>query len=524
MNANYFFKLYSTAIALLYLLFCCHPSSLAADLVVGSKRFPESRLLAEIMAQLIEADTSLKVERRLGLGGTLICFNALKEGEIDFYPEYTGTGLMVILKHRQVKTDAAEIFALVKEQFNKKFDITWLPPLGFNNTYALVTGRDQPYEKISDLQRADSGFLVGFSHEFLNRPDGYRQLKSHYQLNLANVKGIEHGLMYEALDEGFIHLGDAYSTDGRLKKYNLKVLRDDLHFFPPYFAAPIIRNQSLGEFPELEGALEKLAGRLTDDKMQQLNFRVEVNEEPFSTVAEDFLVAEGLIKRRSAGLGEGLAESLAESLRESSPPLPLTKLVSQHLLLTTTATLIACLIGIPLGLLISQYPNWASPILGIAGVIQTIPSLALLGFMIPLLGIGIIPAIFALLLYALLPIIRNTYTGISAVSEEVKEAARAMGMTAWQRLFWVELPLATRTIMAGIRTAVVISIGTATLAAFIGAGGLGEPILTGLSLNDHTLILWGAVPAAILALLVDKLLAILESRLEPKGLRISRPE
>ncbi len=481
-----------------------------SDIRIASKRFPESRLLLEIMAQLIEEKTDLTVERKNGLGGTLICFQALIHGEIDIYPEYTGTGWTAILKQEEKITDPEVIYDKVKKAFSEKYDLEWLSPFGFNNTYALAVPADFPAKKASDLEKYKEEIQAGFTHEFLKRPDGYPGLAQHYGFSLSDVKGLDHGLAYLAISQGEINLIDAYSTDGKIAKYKLKILKDDKAFFPPYYAAPLVNKKTLQKYPQLREALKPLANILDDEKMTQLNYLVEVEKQSFSQVAQQFLTKEGLAEKNSD--------------ISSAPKVDLLRLTRQHLYLTFMATTLSILVAVPLGLLISKFSWLAAFILGVCGVIQTIPSLAILGFMIPIFGIGIQPAIAALFLYGLLPIVRNTYTGIQGVSGELKEAALGMGMTSWQIMFYLELPLATKIIMAGIRTAVVINIGTATLAAFIGAGGLGEPIVTGLSLNDNDLILWGAIPAAILALVVDFALARIENFIEPTGLQIDRTQ
>lgn len=198
------------------------------------------------------------------------------------------------------------------------------------------------------------------------------------------------------------------------------------------------------------------------------------------------------------------------------------KATFEHLGLSLVAMLLAVAVAVPLGIILTKHEKLARPIIGIANVFQTIPSLALLGFMIPILGIGSKPAIVALFLYSLLPILRNTFTGIKGVDSSLIEAGYGMGMTKNQVLFMVELPLALSVIMAGIRTATVINIGTAALAAMVGGGGLGRLIFTGLSMVNNNMILAGAIPCAILALLVDYILGLLENAVTPRGLKISR--
>ncbi len=482
-------------------------SAFADTIKIGSKRFPESQLLAEIMSLMIENNTGLQVDRKFGLGGTLICFEALKSNNIDMYPEYTGTGLTAILKEELNGLDTEQVYKKVSDDFKKNFAQIWLQPFGFNNTYALAISKKFDIKTISDLKPVLDKLHVALSHEFINRSDGYEGLVKHYGFSFPDMVGMEHGLVYKAIEGGKIDLTDAYSTDGNLIRYNLALLEDDKKFFPPYYAAPVVRQEILKKYPEVEKVLNQLHNQITNEEIIKLNYKVEVQGEGYENVARQFLIDKKFITDFTKKV-------------KTERKIPIIKLGIQHILITLSATALAIFVGLPIGLLISRYSSYAGPVLAFIGVIQTIPSLAILGFMIPIFGIGLPPAIAALFLYGLLPIIRNTYTGITSVDPALKEAGKGMGMTSLQLMLMLELPLSTRIIMAGIRTAMVINIGTATLAAFIGAGGLGELIVTGLSLNDNNLILWGAIPSALLALIVDFLLARLESLLEPKGLKL----
>ncbi len=492
--------------------------------VVGSKQFTEGHLLAEVMAQLVEGRTDIPVERRMNLGGTLLVHSALVEGEIDLYPEYTGTGWSIVLKRGDRAPGSLQTYMYVAEEYRKRYGVTWLQPFGFSNTYAVAvleeTAERLGLHRISDLRGHGGELRVGWSHEFMNREDGYPGLAARYGLDLAQVRGMEHGLAYEAIRAGRIDLTDAYSTDGKLLRFPVRVLEDDRSFFPPYDCAPLVRTATLERHPRLHDLLNELAFTLSAERMQRLNYEVEEEGRPFAEVARGFLEAEGLLDTDAvtAGgealpqAGQGFAAFMVERWPVTA------KLVGEHLVLTGVAVGLAILFSVPLGIFLTRREALSGPTLGLAGVIQTIPSLALLAFMIPVpgLGLGTRSAIVALFLYALLPILRNTVIGIREVDPDVVEAARGMGLTDGQLLRLVELPLALPTIMAGIRTATVISVGVATLAAFIGAGGLGEPIVTGLQLNEPQLILSGAVPAALLALLVDFLLGWVDRVLAPK--------
>ncbi len=268
--------------------------------VIGSKDFSENILLAEIFSQLVEAKTDIKVDRKLNLGGTFVCFEAIKKGDIDIYPEYTGTGLTAQLKI-DVISDPDEAYKVVAEGFNKQFDIKWLSPLGFNNTYTLAV-TDKVYkeygvETFSDLAKISQNLIFGAEHEFFDRQDGYDGLVKKYSLKFkGEPKKMNVSLKYQAIGNGDMDVTDAFSTDGAIKQYNLKVLTDDLGFFPPYYAAPIIRNSTLKKYPELEGVLNTLANVIDEASMTELNYKVDVEGKDVSTVAKDFLKEKGILK------------------------------------------------------------------------------------------------------------------------------------------------------------------------------------------------------------------------------------
>lgn len=498
-------------------------SALSADnkLVIGSKPFTENRLLAEIFAVLIEARTDLQVERQFNLGATGICFEALRKGAIDIYPEYTGTALAAIL-NQPLNLAPEAAFNQVKREFASRYDIHWLQPLGFNNTYALVMRAEQVEREnivsISDLSRlpqsTQAGIKLGFSHEFMARDDGWPALKKAYNLPFEQVSNLEHGVAYTALIDGKIDIMEAYSTDGKLRRYPLKLLRDDKGFFPPYQASALVAGPTLKAHPELRALLDELGGKIDDKTMQDLNYRVEEAGQSLEQVARSYLRSSGLI-RLTASPSED-TEAVPEGLTGFfwAQRKQLLQRTIEHLTLSGAAVGLACLLGIPLGLLIARFAALARWVLGLAGLFQTLPSLALLAFLVPFLGTGFIPALLVLTLYALLPVIRNTYTGLLEVPSALKDVGKGLGLTPLQILTRIELPLASRVMLAGVRTATVITIGTATLAAFIGAGGLGDPIITGLTLKNTYWILLGVIPSAGLALIADALLASLEKRLQ----------
>lgn len=460
---------------LLLLLLACAAAQ-AQTLKVGSKRFTESYILGEILAQ-----SAAPAEHRPGLGNTAILLEALKNGAIDVYPEYTGTISQEILR-----SDARLSLA----QINARLAPLGLAagyPLGFSNTYALGMRRRDAVARISELaQRAQLRF--GFSHEFLGRRDGWPGLKAAYALQQA-PRGLDHGLAYEALAAGELDVIDLYSTDAKIARYDIAVLVDDRSFFPGYDAVLLYRADAPARFAAAFAAFARLEGRIDAPAMVRMNARAELDQLPFAGVAQEFL-----------GSGKSAPRTFLGALFGAD----FWRLTREHLLLVFASLAASVAAGVPLGIAAAKRPRLAQLILGAVGVIQTIPSLALFAFLIALLGsIGTMPALLALILYALLPIVRNTHAGLAGVDAGMHDAARALGLSMPQALWRIELPLALPTMLAGVKTSAVINVGTATIAAFIGAGGYGERIATGLALNDNAMLLAGAIPAAALALAVQ---------------------
>jgi osmoprotectant transport system permease protein len=492
--------------------------------VVASKPFGESYLLAEMFAQLLEA-RGLRVDRRPGLGATDVAFGALQSGAIDVYPEYTGTGLLAILHQTPPPSgDAGDAYRRVSSEFRRRYGIRWLAPLGFENGYAIsvrrATADSLHLASLSDLARHAGQLRAGLTADFIGRPDGLVGLQRAYDLHFAEVRPLGPAIKYQALAAGQVDVIDGYSTDGLIAKYNLAVLRDDRHFFPPYDAAPLVSARLATDNPRAIAALEELGGQLDAARMRALNERVEVGQEPVATVARDALAQLGLVgalPSTTTKSFDGGHSSFVAYMAEQCGTIA--RLALRHVELVALSLLVAILIAMPLGLALERLPSHAETVIRGVGVLQTLPGIALIAFMIPLLGIGVVPALAALVLYSLYPIMRNTFTGVRDADPAAVASARALGMTDAQILRDVRLPLAAPTIMAGIRTAAVIDVGTATLAAFIGAGGLGEPIVAGLALSDTRMILSGAIPAALLALVVDALLAGVERAVRPGGLQ-----
>jgi osmoprotectant transport system permease protein len=522
---------------------------LAQDtLRVGSKRFTESYILGEILTRTAAA--AGPAEHRQGLGNTAIVLAALRSGAIDVYPEYLGTIDLEILKNPR-PTGIEQMRAALQP-----LGLGVAVPLGFSNGYALAMRGDAGLARLSELARRP-GLQVGLSHEFLGRADGWPGLARRYGLP-QTPRGLDHGIAYEALAKGQIDVTDIYSTDAKIRQYGLRVLDDDLHYFPRYDAVLLYRLDLPQRFPAAWGAIEGLAGRISADAMIAMNAAAELDRVSFADIAKNWIACHpagrvdgsavhaskaGMRCGDAAGAVGAGAQTPVErvdgkpvhptrdagvNMNGPAPDGLLAKtfgngfgtLARQHLLLVCAAVLLGCLAGIPLGILAALAPRLRQVVLALAGMLQTVPSLALLAILIPLLGrIGTVPALVALCAYALLPIVRNTCIGLLQVPAGLRTAALALGLTRAQALLTVELPLAAPVVLAGVKTAAVMSVGTATIAAFIGAGGFGERITTGLALNDNDMLLAGAIPAALLALLtqagfetVERLLARQRSR------------
>lgn len=468
-------------------------------ITIGSKKFTENVILGEIIYQAARS-LGIQAAYRRELGGTRILWNALRKGDIDIYPEYTGTIRREILAGQNSGDSLPAVLA--------RLDVIISDPLGFNNTYAIGMKREQAAQlnirKISDLKNHPD-LYYGFTNEFMDRSDGWPGLQQRYNLPRDHVSGLDHDLAYRGLAEDAVQVIDMYSTDAEIAYYDLIALDDELNYFPRYEAVFLYRldlNQRAGALVRF---LERLAGQISAQDMIRMNARARLERIPESGIAAEFL------KSRFNMEAPQEVHGFWYRLRRNT---------AGHLNLVFVSLTAAILLAIPLGVAAARISGLDKLILGITGVIQTIPSLALLVFMIPLLGIGGPPAILALFLYSLLPIVRNTYTGLHDIAPPLQESARALGLPATARLIKIELPLASRSILAGIKTSAVINVGTATLGALIGAGGYGQPILTGIRLDDMGLILEGAVPAALLALLVQWLFDLSERVFVPRGLRI----
>ena len=493
------------------------------SVVVGSKRFTESYILGEIVTQTL-AQQGITATHKAGLGNTGILAAALDAGAIDVYPEYTGTIVRELLK-RDDNPSLAELNTLLAPR-HLKVGV----PLGFSNTYALAMREDEAASRgitrISDLVDANrtSGIKLGLSNEFLARADGWPALKTHYALPFATPPGLDHGLAYDALAKGRVNVIDIYSTDAKIARDRLRVLADDRRFFPSYDAVLLMRS-AFDPTP-----LAGLQGAIDARRMIALNGQAELDGHSFANIARQFLGerSQAMAGNIPGGASRASAESTTSQAASGSPmrqsPIragmlartleklfapDFWRLLAEHVFLVAGSVAAASVVAIPLGVWAARRAAAGRVILAAVGVLQTIPSLALLAFLIAMLGtIGTVPALVALFLYALLPIVANTHAGLAGVARGLLQAAAALGLTPRQCLTLIELPLAAPTIAAGVKTAAVINVGTATMAAFIGAGGFGERITAGLALNDGATMLAGALPAAGLALVVQGLFGV----------------
>lgn len=287
------------ALLMTALVGCSSGNKGSEEIRVVGKNFTEQDIMANLLGTLLEENTDKKVSVKAFLGGTDVCFNALKSGSADVYVEYTGTGLVNILGE-EVISDPQKAYDQVKADFSDKYQMEWLEPIGFNNTYAIAvtqeTAKKYNLKKVSDLQKVAGQLTFGTQQEFLAREDGMNGLQKTYGLTFKDTKAMDIGLKYKALTEGQVDIIDIFATDGMLIKNNLVLLEDDKNFFPPYYAAPLVRTEVLKAHPELKEVLNQLAGRLDDHSMAELNAQVDVEKKRAKDVAEAWLKQEGLIK------------------------------------------------------------------------------------------------------------------------------------------------------------------------------------------------------------------------------------
>ncbi len=480
-----------------------------AELRIGSKKFTESVILGELLTQLARHE-GVSAEHFQEIGGTRVVYEALRKGDIDLYPEYTGTIREEIFAG-QLADSHDQMRRLLDEQAIKMSE-----PLGFNNTYALGMTRQRAESlgiwRISDLKRRPD-LKLGFSNEFMDRKDGWPALQRAYGLPQTDVQGLDHDIAYRQIQQGEIDVTDVYTTDAKINALQMVVLEDDRRFFPEYDAVILYRREIERTHPRLVSALGRLKGQITAETMTLLNSRTDLQGVSESQTAAEFLWQQFGIQ---------------PEVNEKTPLTRIAQHTLEHLDLVRKSLLPAIIVAVPLGILAAKRPRLGRGILGSVAIIQTIPALALLVLLIApvsalglsTVGRGSATAVAALFLYSLLPMVRNTHAAFNSISPQHRESALALGLSDIYRLWRVELPLASPTILAGIQTAAVINVGFATLGALIGAGGYGQPIMTGIRLNNTGLIMQGALPAAAMALAVQGLFELAERLVIPRGLRL----
>lgn len=473
--------------------------------VVGSKKFTESVTLGEIIRlSLQRADIPARHSQELG--GTRILWNALMAGQIDAYVEYTGTLSEEVFKEKIGTHEELE-------EKLRTHGIGAFKPLGFNNTYAIGMKKGNAdklnISRISDLA-SHPRLKFGFGEEFRLRKDGWPALKEKYRLPQRLVRGLDHDIAYRALESGDIDVTDLYSTDAEIAYYDLRILEDNLDYFPRYEALVLYRLETADRFPAFRETLSRLTGSISNEKMIEMNREAKIRRAGPGDVATRFLndTFSLDVQHKAASRSERIFVRIQE-----------------HVMLVLISLLAAILTGVPLGIFAEKMPGIGKIILGTVGIIQTIPALALLVVLIRplnaigLSGIGDTPALIALFLYSLLPIVRGTHTGLEQIPLHLRETAAVLGLSGRTRLLVIQLPLALPSILSGIKTSAVLNVGFATLGALVGAGGLGQPILTGIRLDDYGLILEGALPAAILAIIVQGFFDLIDDRVVSPGLR-----
>ena len=500
------------------------------QLVIGSKIFTENIILGEILALILEEKYNFKVIRKFNMGGTKLVFDALRGGYIDIYPEYTGTGYAMILKQSK-KISPQQTYLIVKKEFLKKFQLFWSPILGFENTYTLaVRENDSRFKNIlsiSELKKLSNKLQLAMEHEFVERKDGWTLFSKKYEISLPKqqIFTMNSALMYSALNNKKVDMIMAYSTDGRIEAYQLKTLKDDKGFFPSYSAAYLTRREIMESYPQVSQAFQELSNQISEKEIISLNNQVDQLKSEISQTAKNFLVEKNILEQSSANKnnsGHLMRQSDNLVFYYLSKKNYFIKILIEHLILIFSALFFALLFSLPVSAWAAYNSKVEKVVFFLVNILQTVPSIALLGILIPFLGIGFAPAVSALFIYSLLPLVRNTFEGIKNIDNSYIEVSVGLGLTRWQILRFIQIPLALPVIIAGVRTAVVLLVGTATLAAFIGAGGLGDPIFRGIATLDSRLIFLGAVPACALAIILDTLLAVTERLLVSKGLRKKR--
>jgi osmoprotectant transport system permease protein len=484
---------------LLGMILCCLSGLSFANsepIRIGSKIFTEGYVLAEILAQHLEAQ-GLAVKRLGGLGATGITEQAMKSGEMDLVVDYTGSISQAFLGHSK-KLAFQDL-----QQKLKPFGFIMGRPLGFNNTYGIAVRKEWIDEykihKLSQLtewlkDKSDKKIKAAFTPEFTNRPENWPQLKNFYALENIQVLQMDHQLAYESLAHLKVDLMEAYTTDAKLKHYKLKVLDDDQKFFPRFDAVILANAKWVKKNAETWAHLQKLEGLFSDEVMTELNGQADLEKKSIASIARNFLSEKF---KKNLPEAPSRISSIQRFLNELIPAFV------RHLILVIVPCFLASLVAIPLAYFSLKFLRFAHVFASLATLAQTIPGLALLALLIPFLGIGLLPALTTLFLFALLPLYLSTLNGFRSLPQTLHLTCQTLDIKGWFKFRIVEWPMVKPSFLSGLETALISTVASATLAALIGAGGLGQKIIAGLALNDHQTILEGAVPASLLALLIQ---------------------
>jgi len=457
-------------ISLILILVLLCPTVFSKSITIGAKKFTEANVMAYVLAHTLKSiDSSLDIKVLENLGGTGIVTTATENQEIDLYVDYTGT-----LKETFKTTDETLPGELLKHNLKFGFE------LGFNNSYGMAVKHHSTLSKMSDIK---NHHRLGISHEFLKRKDGFSGLASHYGFNIKPLV-IEYSLLQHSLKSDKLDIIEIFTTDAKIIKYNLKVLKDDQHFYKRYDALVVFNKTFYEQNKQLVSDLSsKLFLKISDKQIQKLNHLVDIEGLNYEESARSFTKSNTHIK--------------------SSYESTIWPHFYEHLEYLFLTIIICIFIGVPLGVTTAKSQLFERVILSLISITQTIPSLALLVFLIPLFGLGKTTTLIALCLYGLLPIVKSTHMGIKKIPKELSEYSKLIGMSFFQRIFKIEIPLALIDIVSGVKLTAIYTIGVTVIAAFVGAGGLGTLIVTGLSLNNTDIILQGALPSAGLAIIVE---------------------
>jgi osmoprotectant transport system permease protein len=463
---------------------------------IGSKIFTEGYILSEILAVQLESH-HFPVERMMGLGATGITEEAMKNKKIDLIVDYTGSITQAFFKSKE-KISTQEIRDRLKP-----LGFTISEPLGFNNTYALaVRAAWSEKNKIKTFSQLATLPVVraAFTSEFTSRPENWPGLKAQYNFKNFDVHEMDHQLAYESVRSDKADVVEAYSTDAKLKEFGLISLEDDQHFFPNYDAVIMTHLDWVEANPEAWKTLQELVGKIPASTMIELNSQVDLEKKSFYDVASGFLGVTSTTSKNWPWLRE---------LKDST---------LEHLTLVLVPVFFALLIGVPLSFFAYKFPRSHSAIGALASIFQTIPALAFLTLLVPLVGIGTVPALTVLFLYAILPIFLSGYQGFASIPEITHLSCQTLGLHGFFKLRKIEFPMAQPAIWAGLQTSLITTVASATLAALIGAGGYGKKIIAGLAVNDMRIVLMGAIPSAVMALIFQ----FICHRLSQKTLRLTR--